>query len=187
MLVKINQKDSVFKLNPELRSVPEFDCLTEKQMRVIALVFDYKSPFRQKTQTDRWKLAFLAAGYAPEETKDKVFSMRCREMMDGKHPKVNAAIKKYLSIQRDEDMELLNDLQTHLENIKSMMRKGREDPAELDKINKLVMSLPDLRETQRKIAAAAHIDYSFGEQEEDDAQKNMSTIDKMVMDESQEV
>lgn len=187
MLFKVNQKDSVFKLNPELYSVPEFAELNAKQMTTIILVFDYKSPFRQKPQKDRWKLAFLAAGYVPEEGKGSVFNMRCREMQDGKHTKVNAAIKKYLEIQHDEDIELLETVQHQINTIKTMVRKSWEDPADVDKINKLVNSLPELRERQRELARNAKIDYTFGEPEEDDNTKNMSTIDKMVLDESNEV
>lgn len=187
MLFKVNQKESVFKLNPELSSVPEFAELSAKQMTTIILVFDYKSPFRQKPQKDRWKLAFLAAGYIPETEKGSVFNMRCREMADGKHTKVNAAIKKYLEIQFDEDIENLKAIQTQIDNIRAMVQKPWTDPDDLKKVNGLLLTLSDLRAEQQKIATNARIEYSFGEQEEDDNTKNMSTIDKMVLDESSEV
>lgn len=187
MLFKINQKESIFKSNPELSSVPEFAELSDKQMKTVALVFDYKSPFRQKPQKDRWKLAFLAAGYEPETTKDKVFNLRCREMMDGKNPKVTKAIQKYLDIQFDEDIENLKAIQTQIENIRAMVQKPWTDPDDLKKVNGLLLTLADLRAEQQKIATNARIEYSFGEQEEDAATQNMSTIDRMVLDESNEV
>lgn len=180
-------KDTVKKANPEISAVPEFAELTDKQLRVMALVFDYKSPFRQKPQADRWRLAFLAAGYTPMEGHNNTFDMRAREIMDGKHPKMNAAIKKFLDLQFDEDIENLKAIQTQIDNIRAMTQKSWTDPDDLKKVNGLLLTLPELREAQKIIARNSKLDYSFGEQEEDDTQKNMSTIDKVVMDESQEV
>lgn len=185
MLFKINQKESIFKLNPELAAVPEFASLTVKQMTVVALVFDYKSPFRQKPQKDRWKLAFLAAGYAPETTKDNTFNLRCREMMDGKHEPTNKAIAKYLSLQFDEDQENLKAIQTQIENIRIMARKEWTDPDDLKKVNGLLLTLSELREEQKKIARSAGVEYGFGEQEEEN--RNISTIDQVMLDEANEI
>lgn len=189
MLFKIPPlgKSTVKKENPGWEAIPEFCDLSDKQARTLILVFDYRSPFRQRPQKDRWKLAFLAAGYEPENTKDKVFNMRCREMMDGKHTKFNEAIKKYLEMQYDDDFENLQAIQTQIENIKAMVNKSWTDPDDLKKINGLLLSLPDLREAQKTIMRNSKIEYSFGEPEEDAATQNMSTIDRMVLDESNEV
>lgn len=186
MLFKINTKDSIFKLNPELKGVPEFADLNDKQMKVVAFMADYKSPFRQKPVKERWRLAFLAAGYKVQEGHNNTFDMRAREIEAGKNEKVNAALAKYKEMQHNEDIELLDIIQTQMDNIKQMVRKGGDDPNEMKKLNDLLLTLPDLRKTQRSLAESANLDYEF-ETDGEKKQQNISTIDKLIMDEQGEV
>ena len=44
MLFKVIASKDIFELNPELKSIVEFERLTPRQMTYVALVADYKSP-----------------------------------------------------------------------------------------------------------------------------------------------
>lgn len=179
MLFKITPIDDPFDLNPELKSIPEFVAISGKKFKYVAFLVDYKSPYRQHTNIhEKKRLALLEAGYVVQGTHQKTLEPRAREIMNGEDPDVEKAIIKYKELQYDEDKELIQLYQTQIENIKKAVRNKPEDPADLEKTNKLLLSLPSLRSAQRDLAAAAGIEVTIEESSEPD--KPMSTIDEVM-------
>lgn len=153
---KISQ--DIFKTYPELSQMAEFVHLTDKQMRALIWFADYRSPLRQKPRDERMKLACLQAGYKPMQDKNTTLEFRAREIMGGSLEAWNTALAKYMSLQHDEDREMVDLVDAQVDNIRSLISTPTSDEALLEKRNKLINSLPELRETKRKLAKMANME-----------------------------
>jgi hypothetical protein len=140
------------RLTAKLLEIPEFAVLSDKQFRTLVLFADYKSPFRQKPKEDRFRLAALEAGYSVDSGKQNQLEKIARDMLYGNNKKWNAALEKYMAIQHDDDREVLDMVDAQMDNIRKMIATPAEDEASLEKRNKLILSLPGLIETKRKIS-----------------------------------
>jgi hypothetical protein len=181
MLYKITPTEDPFDLNPELNSIAAFVALkgnSGKKFKYVAFLVDYKSPYRQQPLVERKRLSALAAGYSVQGTHQKTLEARAREIMNGEDADVEAAITEYKSQQYDEDRENVQLYQVQIDNIKKAVRGNPADPAELEKINKLLLSLPSLKASQREYAIGAGIEVSVDESSE--PSKPMSTIDEVM-------
>lgn len=180
MLFKITATEDPFDLNPELKSIPEFAALPAKKFKYVAFLVDYKSPFRQHTNlTEKKRLCLLQAGYVVQGTHQKTLEPRAREIMNGEVPEVEAAILKYKEIQYDDDREDIELYNTQIANIRAAVRNKPDDPAELEKVNKLLLSLPSLRAAKRQIAESVGIEIP-AEESSSEVSKPMSTLDEMM-------
>lgn len=180
MLVKIDRKVSIFETNPFLKNIPEFADLNERQMRYVAWYADYESPYRFHPDLERKRLCALEAGWTVQDTHQKTLEPRAREVMNGEVEKVNVAIIKYRSLKPNEDRELLALYSRQIENIKAMIETPTVDPGELKKRNDLILSLPDLRASQRQLAKMAGMEDELSKIEEEVKEsRKMSTIDKV--------
>lgn len=150
MLFKVSSKTDIFKLNPELSSIPEFEKLTPRQMTYVVLATDYKSPFRKLTAEDRRTKAALTAGYKYEKD-GKSLDMNARNLINGKTGSVEAAIKKYKSLQKDEDYETLLSVSNLIKQVRDLNNRDNMSVTELEKAVKLSLSLDKLVETKKKI------------------------------------
>lgn len=174
----------IFAQYPELEAFPEFKALTDKQMKTLIWFADYRSPFRQKPQDERMKLACLKAGYITMKDKNQTLEFRAREIMGGKLEVWNDALKSYMKMQHDEDREMVDLVDSQIENIRSVLATKTDDEALLEKRNKLINSLPDLRETKRKLARMANMEelvMGIAESNEEEGNKrSLSLIDRVV-------
>lgn len=158
MLFLPKRDKDIFKAYPELEAIPEFYELNDRQMKALIWYADYRSPFRQKPQKERFRLACLEAGYKPMVDRDITLESRAREIMDGKLEKWNVAYAKYMEMQHDDAREMVDLVDSQLENIRSMMKEPSTDEATLEKRNKLINSLPSLMETKRNLARLANME-----------------------------
>lgn len=188
MLFNPKRGQNIFKTHPELESIAEFEALNDKQMKTLIYFADYKSPFRQRPKDDRFRLAAIEAGYKVDAQKNITLEVRARELYDGKIDKWNDAYKKYMVMQHNEDMEMLALVDMQLENIRHLMGTPTDDVAELEKRNKLINSLPDLRTTKAKLAASSGLeDYvsGAGDTVEESGKRQLSLLDKVVSEQQQ--
>lgn len=188
MLFNPKRGQNIFKTHPELESIAEFEALNDKQMKTLIYFADYKSPFRQRPKDDRFRLAAIEAGYKVDSQKNITLEVRARELYDGKIEKWNDAYKKYMVMQHNEDMEMLALVDMQLENIRLLMGTPTDDVAELEKRNKLINSLPDLRTTKAKLAASSGLeDYvsGAGDTPEDTGKRQLSLLDRVVSEQQQ--
>lgn len=150
MLFKIQSGKDVFDLNPELRAIPEFDALTARQMAYVILATDYKSPFRKLAIATRKTRAALEAGYKYEKDGKKL-DMNARNVIQGKTPAIERAIRKYNLIQKDEDYETLLGLSRLISDIRELNNTANKSLAELEKAVKLSKELPALMKAKRDL------------------------------------
>lgn len=150
MLFRVNAKKLTFELNPELKAILEFERLTDRQMTYIILATDYKSPFRKLTPEDRRIKAALTAGYKHEKD-GKTLDMNTRNLINGKTPSVEVAIKKYRELQRDEDYETLLSISNLIGQIREVNNKKGMEISELVNAVKLTTGLDKLMETKKKL------------------------------------
>jgi DNA mismatch repair ATPase MutS len=99
--------------------------------------------------------------------------------MNGQNEKVNIAIEKYRSLcPPDENRELLMLYTQQIQNIKDAVNAKPTDPAELLKVNNLLLSLPDINKARRELARSVGMEEELGKIEEE-VKKNRSTLDKV--------
>ena len=178
MLFKLPRGKSCFDENPELLNIPEFAELTDKQFRYVAFYVDFKSPFRHQPDEERKRLAAIEAGYSIQNGHSKTLDQKAREIMAGKNEKVNAALLKYKSLAPNEDREQLQLYTIQIANIRKLIEKGSDDPAELKRLNDLLLTLPDLKKSQRDLAKTVGMEEELAKIEEE-ALKNK---DKKMID-----
>lgn len=140
------------RLTAKLLEIQEFKNLTDKMFRCLVLFADYKSPFRLKPREDRFKLAALEAGYSIDSHHQNQLEKRARELIAGDNKYWNEALKKYMSMQHDEDREVLEMVDQQIDNIRNMLKTPTDDEAQITKRNKILSDLPALIETKRKLS-----------------------------------
>lgn len=151
MLFKVEASKDTFALNEGLKAIPEFERLTERQMTFVILTADYKSPFRKLTPEDRKLQAALIAGYKMEPD-GKRPDTNTRNLINGKTTNVEAALKKYNELQRDEDYETLISLNKLIGQIREFNNKPDKTATELKTaVDMNVQKLDKLIETKQKI------------------------------------
>lgn len=150
MIYKVEHDKDVFELNPELRAIKEFADLTHRQMVYTILVTDFKSPFRKLSLEEKKEKAAITAGFKLEKD-GKRLDMNARNLVQGKVGTVEAGIKKYKELQRDEDYETLLSLSALISQIRAMNNKSDKDVAELAKVVDMNLKLSKLVEEKRKI------------------------------------
>lgn len=132
MLFKVEVGKDVFEINQELKSIPEFERLTSRQMVYVILSTDYSSPFRKMTVEDRNHQAAITAGYKYEKDGTRL-DMNARNLVEGKTGSVQAAIKKYREIQHDDDYETLQSVSKLIADVRAFNNKKDKNINELDK------------------------------------------------------
>jgi hypothetical protein len=152
MLFKVEHGKDVFKLNPEALAIEEFKNMTPKMFTCLILFADYKSPFRQKPIDIRFKLAAMQSGYKIDSSHHTQIEKRARELFAGDNKYWEAGYKKYMEIQHNEDLEMLEIVEAQLNNIRTVLKTTSDDVDELKKRSKLLEDLPTLLETKRRVA-----------------------------------
>lgn len=150
MLYKVIAGKDVFELNPELKSIEEFEPLTDRQMKYVIFATDYKSPMRKLKSDDKKFRAALEAGYKLEKD-GKRLDTNGRNMTLGKNDKVEKAIKKYKILQKDEDYETVLSLSRLISDIREFNVAANKSATEIEKAIKFSKDLPTLLKAKKEI------------------------------------
>lgn len=148
-------KDEFNRLTGKLLEIEEFKHLTDTMFRCLVLYADYRSPFRQKPSKERFRLAAIEAGCSVDSHHHNQLEKRVREWIDGKNKYWNAALKRYMEMQHDEDRVALAAIDAQIANVYKMLEKETDDIAELEKRGKVLKTLPEMLRTKREIAQVA--------------------------------
>jgi len=140
----------VFEDNPEFLAIPEFARLTERQMRYVMLVDFHGSPLRMMKPSDRKFRAALQSGYKLEKD-GKRLDINGRNLVEGKVGSVEAARKVLKDIQYDNEYELMEALNTQVDEMIKFFKKPDKTAQELDKSVQMMTKLPVILETKKKI------------------------------------
>lgn len=150
MLFKVEQGKDVFDLNPQLKAVEEFSRLTDRQMVYVILATDYRSPFRKLSLEEKKTQAATTAGYKYEKD-GKRLDMNARNLIAGKVGAVEAAIKRYRELQRDEDYETLLSVSTLISQIRDLNNKPAKSTQDLEKAVKMTKDLATLTKIKKEL------------------------------------
>lgn len=150
MLFKVEAGKNIFDLNPELKALAEFANLTDRQMTYVALCTDYSGPFRKLSAEECKFQAALEAGYKLEKGTTRLDS-NGRSLVGGKVGAVEAAIKRYKELQKDEDYEAWLSLKLLIAQITELNNKKDKTVAELEKAIKFTKDLPSIMDTKKKL------------------------------------
>lgn len=177
----------MYEFAPGLRLIPEFDVLDrsrldDRLMRFVMLVADYDSPLKQHPEKKRRELAILSSGGKVQDHNHTALDMRSRQIVEGRDSDVEAAIKKYREIQYNEDREMLIVVNSQIDSIKTMILEKTFDVDELKKRNALLLTLPELVETKKKLAKMANMEEEVFESETAGESRPVSLIDKVALE-----
>lgn len=143
-------KAPIFEDNPELLLIPEFERLTERQMRYVFLVDWLGSPLRLMKIEDRKYKAAIMSDYKLEKDGSRP-DMNMRNLIAGKVPTIEVARRIMKSIQYDAELDLKSALDTQIDEIIAFFKKPNKTTLELDKAVTLMTKLPTILETRKKI------------------------------------
>lgn len=120
MLFKLINGKDFFELNPGARAIEEFNACTSRQMWFVALTadVDWDNPLRTLPEEERRYHAAMTAGYKMEGNRpDK----NAREIIAGKSKTAEAAIRKYLEIQYDEENANLAAMNRQIQEVREIL------------------------------------------------------------------
>jgi DNA-directed RNA polymerase subunit F len=140
----------IFEDNPEFLAIPEFERLTEKQMRYVMLVDFYGSPLRLMNSDDRKQRAAIMSGYKLEAN-GKRLDINGRNIVEGKVGTVEVARRILREIQHDNERELMDALNAQLDEMIRFFKKPNKTTQELEKSVQMMTKLPAILETKKKI------------------------------------
>lgn len=174
-------KRPVFESNPEFLAIPEFEALTERQIRYVMLVDWFKTPLRLMKLDDRKHKAAIMSGYKMEKDGARL-DVNARNLVNGKTSKVEAARKIMLEIQYDEEADLLDAINTQIQQIIVFLRLAEKTPVQLDKAVQLMGKLPTILETKQKLLSILN----YREPEAEVIQDNVLVVEDQVLSELDE-
>lgn len=179
----IVSKESMFKDNPSLEMFPQFEKLRDREMKWIALVYDYDSPLAQMPLPIRQKKAGHMVGHSFDDKDNPTGKLK--EMLDGADRDVIEAVKEYKKIQYDENKETLLAYNEQLDQFREFMRRTNKKASELKFAQSLQKQMPDLLKAREEIAKIvgfrADDDYVG-----DDHLNDLSMIEKIIYEEEKE-
>lgn len=189
MLLKLakNKSHKDLPQNEWFFSIEEFQTLTDRQAEFVALICDWESPIpKQLDPKERRKLAALQAGWKTRQDRHLMLDTRGLEIVQGKVPSVEAAIKKYqdLQLETNPDYKMLKVLDDRINHLQTLVSNNTTDPDEQVKLSKLTTELFKLYEDrkvfEKKIRTPDPMVQGddFGDAEEG-TDRNLSLIDKV--------
>lgn len=130
MLFKISQED-VFNDNPHLSILPQFKGITSNEFKFVALYTDWKSPYKNLPQDQRYSRALESVGEIRSEKMDQY--IQAYQDLQGIGP----------------ERESLDALESALTEIRKRLKNAAE--LEADEIKKLSSSLIELTKQRKAI------------------------------------
>jgi hypothetical protein len=173
MLFLLEKDKTVLESNPQFKIFEEFGDCTDRELRYIALVYDYDTPLRSLPLKERKEYAADMSGYKrePGGRLDK----NARTALGGGLPKVQKAIAKYNSLQYDQEKELLNALSVQINQVIDLMKKEDKEDSDWDLIKKLTPELPKMISQKKELEVV--IGYREPDQKDELDDEPLSALD----------
>lgn len=132
-----------FETNPEAELIDEFNGITSDEMKYLALVYDYDSPFRNMTLEERKEKVLSLLGY--ERGAKGAWPTKVQAIIGGYDKKYLNAAKAYIDLMRDDDKETLIAYQSQLKECQDFMKRKDKKPNEIISAIKMQKLVEDLR------------------------------------------
>lgn len=149
MLFKVTKGD-FFEDNPETKSNDKFTGCTSREMKYICLVYDYGSPYRNIGLQERKIKALLESDFRMERD-GKRPDKYARELMNGKHPKVQDAIREFMGMQRDEDKELGDAINAQIKEMRDFLSNPKENEQQWNIAIKILEKMPKILKDRKEV------------------------------------
>lgn len=179
MIFVIEPSKSVFETNPPLKMTEHLSKLSNKEVKWIALVYDYDSPLSQMPTNIRKIKAGIMTGW---EMVNGLPDKPLQTIMDGGNDKVNLAIEEYKTLQFDENKEALIAFNDQLRQYRTFLKQPEKKASELKLALEIQQKLPVLLRARDEIVKivgmrANEDDFNISNVE------GASAIDKVVFEE----
>jgi len=155
MLFKIS-KNNVFEDNPHISILPQFKGITSDEFKFVALYADWKSPYKNLPQEQRYSRALESVGEIRSEKMDQY--IQAYQDLQGIGP----------------ERESLDALESALTEIRKRLKSAYE--LEADAIKKLSSSLIELTKQRKAIELLINDELNIDAASSDEADE-MSSID----------
>jgi|SRR3990172_8443677 len=149
MLFKLEKNENVLDVNPQYKVFDEFASCTDRELRYLALCYDYDSPFRRLPYSVRHQEAADKSGYKRE--KDGRLDKNARTAFASGNEKLAKAKTLYMKLQYDQEKDLLEALATQISQIIELMKKQDKKDAEWDLVKKLTPELPKMISQKKEL------------------------------------
>lgn len=149
MLFKVTKGD-FFEDNPEAKSNEKFVACTSREMKYVCLVYDYGSPYRNMGLQERKVKALLEGGFKMERD-GKRPDKYAREVMNGKWPKVQDAIKEFMGMQLDEDKELGDSINAQIKEMRDFLKRPKENEQQWNIAIKILEKMPKILKDRKEV------------------------------------
>jgi hypothetical protein len=149
MIFKVSKND-FFEDNPSAKAVEAFVACSSREMKYICLVYDYESPYRKLSISERKLKAVFEADFRIEK-EGKRPDKYAREMMNGKVSKVQTAIKAFMALQPDKEKELAKAIDTQLDEIQRFLLRPKETEGEWKIAVSLLEKMPKILRDRKEV------------------------------------
>ena len=175
MLFKVDLNKTVKELNPEIEVINEFKDVPDRNLKYIFLVHDYESPFRKLPMDQRKEKVAFSVGFKVEKGRP-VLDKNARNIMGGKNPKVERAIKAFKRLIYDSDRDTYQSLEDLISNIRVEIRAPGKSSQDMKHKASLAKDLPSLAQTLKQLAQILDIKETT-EDESDNEEVQISTLE----------
>lgn len=175
--IYFDKSKPIFAQHPELKLIDEFKPLNDHQMKYVIMMVDYSSPYFELRPTER--AAYIADDLGwPKDEKGRRDS-KYKYIIMGDDKEVNAASRKYSSLQYDEDMEdliALKTLKTQMRSQISAEKTSNDDTKKAIDIAQELDSVTSLIKNKEKTM------YKKEEDQSKETTIELSTLDEFLDD-----
>lgn len=177
MLFKIDLDKKIRDLNPEIDIIPALKELSDRTLKYVFLVYDYKSPYRELPIKERKEKVGFLVGFKRETGKQNRFDKNAREIMSGRHPRTERAINAFKDLIYDSDRDTYQAIDDLITNIRDFIRTPDPKGLEMEKKAKLAKEIPSLSQTKKQLAQILEIKDKEYSDEDDTGQEEISTLE----------
>jgi len=182
MIFIVSGEQNVFTENPTLKATEFLSKLNNREVKWIALVYDYESPLSQMPLPIRKVKAGKMTGWSFDDKNEPAGALK--KIIEGQSEKVNRGISEYKNMQFDENQEALIAINEQLKEYRTFFKSKNKKPGELKVAMQLQKEMPGLLKARDEVAKLVGLRAHDEEFEVTDI-VNASTIDKVVFEQEQ--
>jgi hypothetical protein len=185
MIFKVAKDKKIIEQNPEIEAFEAMMKCSDRELRYIFFVYDYETPFRKMPLETRKLKAADLAGFLREKG-STCFDKNGRATINGKIPKVEAAIAEFMEMQYDQEKELIHAYNIQIQEAMDLMKKKDKTDKDWGVLLKVNKELPSIIKTKKDLELA--VGYRVEEEKTDEGMEDepLSAIDLLHIEEDGE-
>ena len=116
----------------------------------MCLFYDYDTPFRELDKATRKNRSAIQAGYAKSKKTGK-HTKKTQELLDGKLPHLQLAVRVFMGLQKDIDREAMEAYNDQIEQFIAKSKEPKETDKDWELALKLNKALPDMLRARQEL------------------------------------